>query len=100
MATITAPTNGHVGPSLLEMGVRKVAGIAAGRKRERTGGLRRALGFVGELVGTVLALACVVVAAFAAGFVIGFLVSGVALLLLDFKVTVVRRARANSAVRR
>lgn len=98
MATITAPTNGHVGPSLIEMGVRKVAGLAT--KRKRTGATRRVLAFVGELLGTVLALACVVVAAFATGFVIGFLVSGAALLLLDFKITVVRRTRASGGQRR
>lgn len=92
MATITAPTNGHVGPSLIEMGVRKVAGLAT--KRKRTGAARRAFAFVGELIGTVLALACLVVAAFLLGTVVGFLVSGAALLLLDFKVTVVRRSRA------
>jgi fructose-specific phosphotransferase system IIC component len=95
MVTIqTPPINGAVPTSLLELGARKVAGFAARRKRERTGAGRRALSFVGEVLGTVLALACVVVAAFAAGFVIGFLVSGLALLLLDFKVTVVRRSRA------
>lgn len=92
MATITAPTNGHVGPSLIEMGVRKMAGLAT--KRKRTGAARRAFAFAGELIGTVLALACLVVAAFLLGAVVGFLVSGAALLLLDFKVTVVRRSRA------
>lgn len=87
--------------SLIEYGFRRMAAARVARRRERTGPglIRRTVGAVGEVFGTAAALACFVVAAFTAGFVIGFAVSGVALLLLDFKITIVRRARASFPAR-
>lgn len=83
--------------SLIEIGAAKVAAISAARRSRAASRPDRgpgALSAVGEALGTVAALACFVVAAFALGWVIGFAVTGVALLLLDFKATVIRRARA------
>lgn len=90
---MAAVTQNSVGPSLIESGATWLAKSIARRRtvRGQRGGV---LGALGELLGTFAALACFVIAAFAAGFVIGMAVSGVALLLADFKVTVVRRSRA------
>lgn len=81
--------------SLVEMAARGVAGMLARRRQARARQGRSALGeYLAECLGTVLAMVCLTVAAFTAGAVLGFAVSGVALLLVDFKVAVVRRARA------
>lgn len=79
--------------SLLEIGARGIAAAAA-RRREKRAGRPGVLAFAAELFGTLAALVCFVIASFAVGFVVGMAVSGVALLLLDFKITVIRRARA------
>lgn len=95
MTTTTAPTTNGQPVSLLELGAGKVAGLAARRRRNRGDRPRRGvMSAVGELLGTLAALACFVIASFAVGFVVGMAVAGVALLLLDFKVTVIRRNRA------
>lgn len=100
MTTAAPPTNGQP-VSLLELGAGKVAGLAARRRAKRAARSGRGVWTaVGELAGTVAALACFTIAAFAAGFIVGMAVAGVALLLLDFKVTVVRRARAAGPQRR
>lgn len=77
--------------SLLEIGAGSLAAVFAAR-RKRRGDRPGLLSYVGELLGTVLALACLCVAAFVAGFALGMAAAGVALLLLDFKIAVVRRA--------
>jgi len=81
--------------SLIEMAARGVAGMMARRRQARARKGRSALGeYVVETLGTILAMACLIVAAFTAGAVLGFAASGVALLLVDFKVAVVRRSRS------
>lgn len=79
--------------SLLEMGARGIAAVAA-RRREKRAGRPGILAFVGDLLGTLAALTCFVVAAFLVAVALGMAVAGVALLLLDFKVTMIRRTRA------
>lgn len=91
MATMTAE---RPATSLLELGAGRLAAAFA-RRRQRRGNRPGLLAYVGELLGTILALACLTVAAFVgAGLVLGLLAAGVAILLLDFKVAVVRRAMA------
>lgn len=78
--------------SLLELGVRKMTEARAKRApRQGPGLLRRCWAAVSGVLGTLAALVCFVVAAFAVGFVLGMAVAGVAFLLLDFKVSVARR---------
>lgn len=79
--------------SLIEIGAAKLGATMAARrsKRDGRGGI---FAFIGELFGTVAALACLTVAAFTVGFAVGMAAAGVAMLLLDFKVAVVRRVRA------
>ena len=78
--------------SLIEMGAQGIARIAA-RRRAARAGRPGALAFIGELIGTLAALTCFVVAAFLVTLTLGMAVAGVAMLLLDFKITVIRRAR-------
>jgi hypothetical protein len=81
--------------SLVEMAARGVAGMMARRRQARSRKGRSAVGeYLTETLGTILAMACLTVAAFTAGAVLGFVASGVALLLVDFKVAVVRRSRS------
>lgn len=94
MTTTTAPTTNGQPVSLLELGAGKVAGLVARRKDRGDRPRRGVVSAVGELLGTLAALACFVIASFAVGFVVGWVVAGVALLLLDFKITVIRRNRA------
>jgi hypothetical protein len=79
--------------SLIESAARWLAASTA-RRRAKRGSRPGILGAVGEVFGTLLAMGCLSVAAFAVGFALGMAAAGVALLLLDFKVTVVRRTRA------
>ena len=82
-------------PSLIELGAAKLATFSATRRQARADRRPRGVvSFIGEMLGTLAALACFVVAAFALGFIIGMAVAGVALLLLDFKASMIRRARA------
>lgn len=95
---------GVVSPSLIEVGARKLASVRAARRDGHTSsgtlaGLRRAWdGFLG-IVGTLAALVFFVTAAFhlpgVFGSVFGWAVAGVAMLLLDFKVSLVRRANTS-----
>ena len=81
--------------SLVEMAARGIAGMLARRRQARARQGRSAIGeYLAECLGTVLAMVCLTVAAFAVAYALGFLASAVALLLLDFKITVVRRSRA------
>lgn len=89
MVAVTGPT------SILELSARGVASFLAAR-RARRGERGSIFGFLGELLGTLLAMTAFTVAAFAVGFALGMVVAGVALLLLDFKISVVRRARATT----
>jgi hypothetical protein len=84
-------------PSLIEMGARKLAAVRSNRKtpRDRPAWLRTTWGVLGDILGTLVALVFFVVAAFLAGPIIGYAVAGVAMLLLDFKVSVSRQARAS-----
>lgn len=80
--------------SLLELGVRKMTEARAKRpRRQGPGLLRRIWAAVSGVLGTLAALVCFTVAAFAVGFVLGMAVAGVSFLLLDFKVSVSRRMR-------
>jgi len=81
--------------SLIELGAAKIGAVMAGRraKRDGRGGI---FSFLGELFGTLAAMACFVVAAFVVGFAVGMSAAGVALLLIDFKVSMMRRARATA----
>lgn len=81
--------------SIIELGATQLGALMA-RRRARREGRGGIFHFVGEVLGTVLALACLVVSAFVVGFAVGMAAAGVALLLLDFKVAVVRRARATA----
>lgn len=84
-------------PSLLEAGVRKLQAVKSRRlKGEGAGLLRRVWNVATDVTGTVLALACFVIAAFMVGAILGYAVAGVAFLLLDFKASLIRRARASS----
>jgi hypothetical protein len=95
MVAVTA--NGSA--SLIELGAAKIGKMAAARKARRDG-RSSIFAFIGELLGTVVALACLTVAAFVAGFAVGMVAAGLAVLLLDFKVAVVRRARATASPQR
>lgn len=86
VATITAGTQQTT--SLIEW---FIAALKSRRGAVRRGGI---FAIIGELLGTMAALVCFVVAAFAVGFVLGMVVAGIALLLLDLKVALLRRARA------
>lgn len=79
--------------SIIEIGATKIGAAIAARRAKRAGhgGI---FSVIGELLGTVLAMAAFVVAAFTVGFAVGMCVAGVALLLIDFKVAVTRRSRA------
>jgi hypothetical protein len=79
--------------SLIELGAARIGQAMAARRAKRQG-RSGIFAFIGEVLGTVLAMAAFTVAAFAVGFVLGMCVTGVAVLLLDFKVSMVRRARA------
>lgn len=85
--------------SLIEAGLARFAAMSGGRSRRATspGRVRRSVAAFGrgvaDTIGTLAALACFTVAAFLVGMVVGMVVAGVALLLLDFKVSVSRRAR-------
>jgi hypothetical protein len=86
-------------PSLVEMGVRKLVDIRAERhdkkaQRDPLAWPRRTWRVVSDILGTLVALVFFVIAAFLVGSIVGFAVAGVAMLLLDFKVSVSRRARA------
>ncbi len=102
--SVAVGTNGTAPvESLLGMGVRKVAEVSARRRatpRVRTGAARRALSGVAEALGTIAALLCLTVAVFvAAGLATGLASAGVAILLLDFKVTAIRNRAAQRARR-
>lgn len=92
MTVVSATVPGQ-STSLIEMGAQGIARFAA-RRRAARAGRPGALSFLGELSGTLAALTCFVVAAFLVTLALGLAVAGVALLLLDFKITVIRRARA------
>lgn len=78
--------------SLIEAGVRKLAAVKARKvKREGPSRLAKVWASLSNVVGTLLALVCFTVAAFAVGFVIGMAVAGISFLLLDFKVSLSRR---------
>ncbi len=79
--------------SLIELGAAKIGAVMAGRRAKRQG-RTGIFAFIGEVFGTLLAMVAFTVAAFAVGFVVGMCVTGVAVLLLDFKVSMTRRARA------
>lgn len=79
--------------SLIELGAAKIGAAIAGRRAKR-GNRAGIFSFVGELLGTLLAMVAFTVAAFTVGFALGMCVAGVAVLLLDFKVSMTRRARA------
>lgn len=71
--------------------------VAAVRRQQRPGtvAVRRFFGALAELLGTIVALSCLSVAAFvAAGFAVGMVVVGVSVLLLDFQAGNQRRVRA------
>lgn len=78
----------------MEVGAAKLGAVLARRRARRAARPRRGvMAFVGEVFGTLAALACFVTAAFTVGFVLGMTVAGLALLVLDFKIALVRRAR-------
>jgi len=85
-------------PSLIEVGARKLTEIRAAAANRATGNkrgkLRSVFGIVGDVLGTLVALVFFVIAAFLVGAIVGFAVAGLAMLLLDFKISLVRRARA------
>lgn len=81
--------------SLIDIGLRWVAASAA-RRRTRRGNRPSLLAPLGQLLGTLAALTAFTIAAFAVGFALGMTISGVALLLLDFKISRVRRGYAAS----
>lgn len=88
--------------SLVEVGVRQLATWKAGRtKKARTGPSRlsRVWHFLSGLLGTLLALTSFTVAAFMVHMVVGFVVLGVAFLLLDTKATINRRAQGERRMR-
>lgn len=92
---MTTQTMNGVSPSLLESGFHAIGRARARRPRKQGPGLlRRAWGAVSGLLGTVAALVCLAIAGFGLGFFIGMAGVGLALLLLDTKVTLVQRARA------
>lgn len=86
--------------SLVEAGAQWAAQRRT-RTKERTGTgvFARATQAISDVFGTFVALACFVIAAFLVGAVLGFAVAGVALLLLDFKASVSRRARTETRAR-
>jgi hypothetical protein len=96
MTTAAPPT------SLIEIVFGAAAKSMARRRQARTArGTRSAVGeYLAEVLGTLLAMSALTVAAFAVAFALGMAVAGVALLLLDFKVAMVRRARAARGGRR
>lgn len=95
---MAAVTQNGVSPSLIEIGARWLAKSIARRRSARS--QRSALGqYLAEVLGTLLAMGALTVAAFAVSFALGMAATGVALLLIDFKVTVVRRARATAGRR-
>lgn len=89
---VAVPANGSA--SLIELGAVKLGQMRAARRARRgeRGGI---FSFLGEVLGTVVALACLTLAAFiGVNVAVGLVVAGIAVLLLDFKVAVIRRARA------
>lgn len=95
---MAAVTQNSVGPSLIESGATWLAKSIARRRSAR--GQRSALGqYLAEVLGTLLAMGCLSVAAFAVGFALGMAVAGVSLLLIDYEVTKVRRARSSAGRR-
>jgi len=91
MATQTQTTNG-VSPSLLEAGFKAIVSRKARRpRRPGPGVLARIWAVARGVLGTLAALVCFTVAAFAVGFVLGMAIAGLSFLLLDFKVSVARR---------
>src|SRR5690348_11435894 len=91
-------------PSLVELGARKLAAVGTDRRarkaqrdRPATPAVTRQVAL--DIMGTLVALVFFVTAAFLVGQVVGFAVAGVAMLLLDFKVSVSRRA-AHAKLRR
>jgi len=88
-------------PTLIEVGLKSVASLR-GRRRKKEGpsALQHLWASVSGLVGTIFALACFVIAAFMFSTIVGFLVLGVCLLLLDTKVAINRRTRASVQQRR
>lgn len=92
MTTLQEKRNG-VSPSLIEAGFEAIATRKAQRPRRQGPGLAARLwAAVSGVLGTLAALVCFTVAAFAVGFVLGMAVAGVSFLLLDFKVSLMRRA--------
>jgi hypothetical protein len=81
--------------SLVEIALTAMArGMARRREARARRGTPSAIAeYVTGILGTLLAMGCLTVAAFTVGFALGFTVAGIALLLLDFKAAVVRRAR-------
>lgn len=100
MTTQTA--NGTVPVSLIEAGASWVTKTAAKRRSRPDRRPRGVLSFIGELLGTLVAMALFVAAAFVVvGLGAGLAVAGVAVLLVEAKATIIRRERAGrSAVRR
>jgi Flp pilus assembly protein TadB len=89
---VAVPANGNA--SLIELGAVKLGQLRAAR-RARRGERGSIFAAIGEVAGTVVALACLTLAAFiGVNVAVGLVVAGIAVLLLDFKVAVVRRTRA------
>lgn len=80
--------------SLIEMGIGWVAKSAAKRKtRNGPGVLTRAWWFLTEILGTMCSLAAITTGGFLLAPFAGWIVLGVAFLVLDFKLGVTRRKR-------
>lgn len=97
---MTATVNGQP-VSLIELAGGKVAAMLAARRARRAGRPSRGIfSMIGQLLGTIVPLGCFVAAGFLVTLALGLAVTGVALLLLDFKITVIRRNRAAQRRRR
>lgn len=80
--------------SLIEMGIGWVAKSAAKRKtRNGPGAVTRVWWFLTEILGTMLSLAGFIIGGFLLAPFAGWMMLGVAFLVLDFKLGVTRHAR-------
>lgn len=82
-----------VTPSLVEAGVAKLSAVRSRRQhREPSQRLAKVRFFLAEVLGSFFALLCFVTAAAFVAPALGLLVAGLSILLLDFKISLIRKS--------